>query len=195
MNARKRPARGLRCLLTWSAAVLGMWEAEWGFPRVSGLDIIVVGAIMASSDISKSSVQRAALGGAASEQAPGSAMRLLGGPLCHPQCKRSPVGPRSQGREHCWVPARPAGVFLARPARLQPVSFPGFLGACPSGSSSLCCQEFGAASGLGRPAAPVPAQLHPARNPPSAAHGPYFKTFSPPTHIHHPSPLAASGCS
>lgn len=96
MNARKSPARGLRCLLTWTAAVLGMWEAEWGFPRVSGLDIIVVGAIMASSDISKSSLRRAALGGAASEQAPGSAMRLLGGPLCHPQCKRSPVGPRSQ---------------------------------------------------------------------------------------------------
>lgn len=49
-----------------------------------------------------------------------------------------------------------AGCQLAQPVcsspdqrRLQPVSFPGFLGACPSGSSSLCCQEFGAASGSG----------------------------------------------
>lgn len=116
MNARNSPARGLRCLLTWSAAVLGTWEAAWGFPHVSGLDIIVVRAIMASGDISKSSVQRAALGGVTSEQAPGSAICLLGVPLCHPQCKGSPVGPHSQGREHCWVPARPASVFLARPA-------------------------------------------------------------------------------
>lgn len=187
------PARGLCCLLTWSAAVLGMWKAEWGFPHVSGLDTIVVGAIRASSDISssdisKSSVQRAALGGATSEQAPGSAVRLLGGPLCHPQ-------PRSQGREHCRVPARPAGVFLARPAPAPACLLPRLPGRLPLGELLPVLPGVWRCQRVGESAAPVPARFGPARKPLSAARGLYFKTFSRPTHIHHPSPLAASGCS
>lgn len=98
MNARKSPARGLCCLLTWNTAVLGLGEAAWGFPHVSGLDTIVVVAITASSDISKSFVQRAALRGATSEQAPGSAMRLLGGLLVPPPVQEEPSGALFSGQ-------------------------------------------------------------------------------------------------
>lgn len=131
MNARKSPARGLRCVLTWSTAVLGMGEAGWGFPHVSGPDTIVVGAITALSDICKSFVQRAALEGRYLSRHLGQPCSCWGIPLCHPQGKRSPVGPRSQGRELCRVPARPAGVFPARPALAPACLLPRLPGCLP----------------------------------------------------------------
>lgn len=163
MDARKSPARGLRCLVTWSAAVLGMWEAGWGFPHVSGLDTIVAGLswhqVTSPSPLSKGLHSK----GRHLSRHLGQPCGCWGVPCAIPSARGAPWGPVPRA-------GSTAGSQLAQPVcsppdqrRLQPVSFSGSLGACPSGSSSLCCQEFGAASGSGRPAAPVPARLGPSK--------------------------------
>lgn len=58
----------------------------------------VVGAIVASSDISKSFFQRAALGGATSEQTPGSAVWLLRGSLVPSPVQGEPRGAPFSGQ-------------------------------------------------------------------------------------------------
>lgn len=127
-------------------------------------------------------------------EAPGGATFewALGGSPCTRGSWRSPW-PHSQVGEHRRVPARPAGApptgSVPAPACLLPslagcsplgVLLPVPLGAWHSqrdqGDWQHSCQPGWA----------------PARRPPP---GPHFKTLSCPTYLHHPSPLAASGCS
>lgn len=152
MDGRKNPARGLCCLLTRSTAVPGMWEAEVrGFPPHFWAGYRCSGAVVASRSISMSPVRRAAPRGAIAERAPGAAVRLLGGPTCHLWHKGDPGGPcrpapRAGSTAVCQL-AQPACLPLGQ-RRLQPVSFPGSLGACPSGHSSPRCRALGTASGI-----------------------------------------------
>lgn len=75
-----------------------------------------------------------------------------GGPPCHPWRKGSPGGPcrpvpRAGSTSVCQL-AQPACLPPGQ-GWLQPVSFPGSLGARPSGRSSPCRRVLGTASGIG----------------------------------------------
>lgn len=134
-------------LVTGNAAMLGMGEAGEGDLLVPGLGTTAAGLSWhLHVSCLKISIQR----GNISVGTSGSIVDI-GHPLCLPWHKGVPMKPRHP------VPRAGSATAcqLAQSARfpldqrwLQPVSFPGSLGARPSGCSSLCCWALGTASGI-----------------------------------------------